>query len=99
MSAFNPHSKPKEKETTKRVRKAMLELPVAEFVDNPAPKLDFVLPGLLSKTVGVLVATGATGKSFFALQLLMSVASGADCLGGLFSMNGVWNGGFRHLLF
>jgi hypothetical protein len=92
MSAFNPHSKPREKETTKRVRKALLELPVAEFVDNPAPKLDFVLPGLLSKTVGVFVATGATGKSFFALQLLMSVASGADCFGGLFSMSGVWNG-------
>lgn len=90
MSAFTPH--PKEKETVKRVRKALIELPVAEFIDNPAPRLDFVLPGLLAKTVGVLVATGATGKSFFALQLLMSVASGADCFGGLFSQNGVSNG-------
>ena len=76
---FNHYTKTKEGKPS--TRKALVELPVAEFIDKPAPKLDFILPGLLAETVGVIVVT----DKFFPLQLLMSIASGADCLGGLFS--------------
>ncbi|MFW5780731.1 MAG: helicase RepA family protein [Bacillota bacterium] len=40
----------------------------------PEP-LDFVLPGLLRGTVGGMVATGSTGKSFVALQLCVCMAT------------------------
>lgn len=46
-------------------------------------ELDFVVPGLLAGTVGALVAPGATGKSFWALQAAMGVAcsdAGGDLL-------------------
>lgn len=45
----------------------------AAFAKEP-PNLDFVWPGFLSGTVGALVAPGATGKSFWALQAAMAVA-------------------------
>lgn len=45
------------------------------------PVLDFVFPGYLSNTVGVIVAPGSTGKSMLALQLLISVALGRDIFG------------------
>lgn len=56
---------------------------MAAFVNEP-PVLDFVWPGFLSGTVGALVAPGATGKSFFALEAAMSIAcsvAGGDLLG------------------
>jgi hypothetical protein len=40
------------------------------------PDLDFVLPGLLRGTVGLIVGQGAVGKSFLALQLAIGVALG-----------------------
>lgn len=40
----------------------------------PPPELDFVWPGFLAGTVGALVAPGATGKSFWALEAAMSIA-------------------------
>jgi RecA-family ATPase len=46
---------------------------MAAFEQQP-PALDFVLPGFLAGTVGALVAPGATGKSFFALEMAMAVA-------------------------
>jgi RecA-family ATPase len=52
------------------------------FSTKPQP-LDFVLPSFLSGTVGALIAPGATGKSYFALQATMSVActvAGGDLL-------------------
>ena len=42
------------------------------------PPLDFVVPGFLAGTVGVLTAPGGSGKSFFALQLCVSVACEAE---------------------
>jgi hypothetical protein len=42
------------------------------------PHLDFVLPGYLMRTTGVLVAPGGTGKSMFSLQLAFTVALGRD---------------------
>jgi RecA-family ATPase len=46
---------------------------MASFVNEP-PGLDFIWPGFLAETVGALVAPGATGKSFFALEAAMSIA-------------------------
>lgn len=45
--------------------------------ENDPPTLDFIWPGFLAGTVGALVAPGATGKSFWALEAAMSVACGA----------------------
>lgn len=49
----------------------------AAFEDEP-PVLDFIWPGFLAGTVGALIAPGATGKSFWALEAAMSVACGGD---------------------
>ncbi len=52
---------------------------MAAFEVNP-PELDFVIPGLLSGTVGVIYSPGGVGKSFLALEIMASVA-GVDLLG------------------
>jgi len=49
----------------------------AAFKNEP-PELDFIWPSFLAGTVGALVAPGATGKSFLALEAAMSVACGAS---------------------
>jgi len=43
------------------------------FTQEP-PELDFIWPGFLTGTVGALVAPGATGKSYLALEAAMSIA-------------------------
>ena len=43
------------------------------FTQEP-PQLDFIWPGFLTGTVGALVAPGATGKSYWALEAAMTVA-------------------------
>lgn len=48
------------------------------------PPLDFVLPGLLPGTFGLVVATGATGKSQLALDVAASLSLGRSVAGGLF---------------
>lgn len=56
---------------------------MAAFTNEP-PQLDFIWPGFLVGTVGALVAPGATGKSFWALQAAMAVACrvpGGDIVG------------------
>lgn len=53
------------------------------FAKEPPP-LDFIWPGFLAGTVGALVAPGATGKSFWALEAAMSIScsvAGGDILG------------------
>lgn len=52
--------------------------------ENAPPTLDFIWPGFLAGTVGALVAPGATGKSFWALEAAISVAcsvAGGDLVG------------------
>ena len=52
--------------------------------NNPPPELDFIWPGFLAGTVGALVAPGATGKSYWALEAAMGIAcsvAGGDVLG------------------
>ncbi len=46
---------------------------MAAFTNEP-PQLDFIWPWFLAGTVGALVAPGATGKSFWALEAAMSIA-------------------------
>lgn len=46
---------------------------MAAFEQEPPP-LDFIWPGFLAGTVGALVAPGATGKSYWALEAAMSIA-------------------------
>ena len=48
------------------------------------PPLDFVLPGLLPGTFGLVVAPGATGKSQLALDVAASLSLGRSVAGGLF---------------
>lgn len=55
----------------------------AAFESEP-PTLDFIWPGFLAGTVGALVAPGATGKSFWALEAAMAIAcsvAGGDLVG------------------
>jgi RecA-family ATPase len=52
---------------------------VTECIATPPPPLDYVIPGLVAGTVGSIVAPGATGKSWLALQIGSAVA-GADTL-------------------
>ena len=52
----------------------------AMMKNQPAP-LDFVIGTFLKGTVGILAAPGATGKSFFALELAIDIATGANILG------------------
>ncbi len=47
------------------------------------PTLDFVLPGLLAGTVGMICGTGAVGKSFLALHIAQAIACGVPVAGGL----------------
>ena len=47
------------------------------FGTHPAP-LDFVLPGLLSGTVGVVVSPGGTGKSYLMLESAVGIGIGRD---------------------
>lgn len=56
-------------------------LDLAASIECAPPALDFVLPGLVSGTVGAIVAPGATGKSWLALELLALIAADTDLLG------------------
>ncbi len=46
----------------------------AAFSNEP-PMMDFVLPGFLAGTVGILASPGAAGKTWLALELCCAVAS------------------------
>jgi RecA-family ATPase len=54
------------------------------MAQRPVP-LDFVVPGFLSGTVGVLVGAGGAGKSYLALETALSVTAGEDLFG-------IWQG-------
>ena len=60
---------------------------LAAFTQDP-PELQFVLPGLLRGTVGALVAPGASGKSFLALEIAASIAA-TPCDNELFDGFGI----------
>lgn len=47
---------------------------ILDAFQKEPPELDFIWPGFLTGTVGALVAPGATGKSYWALEAAMAVA-------------------------
>lgn len=49
--------------------------------DKNLPALDFVLPGLLTASIGLIVSPGGVGKSFVALETALAVAAGRDVFG------------------
>lgn len=51
-----------------------MSLDIMSAFSNDPPQLDFIWSGFVAGTVGALIAPGATGKSFWALQAAMSVA-------------------------
>lgn len=53
-----------------------MSIDITAAFENEPPELDFIWPGFLSGTVGALIAPGAAGKSFWALEAAMAVASG-----------------------
>lgn len=60
------------------------EINIPKALSEAQLPLDFVLPGLLPQTFGLLVAAGATGKSRLALDIAVSIALGRQVAGGLF---------------
>lgn len=52
-----------------------MPIDILSAFENEPPALQFVLPGLLKGTVGALVAPGASGKSFLALEIAASIAA------------------------
>lgn len=68
-----------------------MPIDILQAFETKQPDPDFLWPGFLAGTVGALVAPGATGKSFWALQAAMAVAChvpGGDLLGLNPSQNG-----------
>jgi len=62
-------------------------LPRVTLTESAArPVLDFVLPGLLAGSVGMIVGQGAIGKSYLALQIGLSMATGAPVADGLWDI-------------
>lgn len=53
-------------------------LNILEIYDGPEEELDFILPGMLTSTVGILVGPGGVSKSYLALQTAVSIALGRD---------------------
>jgi len=56
-------------------------LDIAACFRNKPAALDFVLPGFLTGTVGLLTATSGTGKSLLSIQLAAAIAIGHDKMG------------------
>ncbi len=58
-------------------------LSLAALLTSPPPELRFVIPGLLSGALGLLVSAGGQGKSMLALEIAASIAVGRDVFGVL----------------
>ena len=56
-------------------KQTRLDLRTAFDLTAPLPELDFVLPGLLAGTVGMIIGPGGTGKTFWMIQAAISIAS------------------------
>lgn len=59
-------------------------LDIARALAGPAPVLQHVLPGLLEGTVGLVTASGGTGKTMLLSQLAVAMATDTPICGGLF---------------
>lgn len=56
-----------------------MAIDIMSAFENKPPQLDFIWPGFLAGTVGALIAPGATGKSYWALEAVMSIACSVTC--------------------
>lgn len=56
-----------------------MAIDILSAFENEPPRLDFIWPGFLAGTVGALVAPGATGKSYWALEAVMAIACSVTC--------------------
>jgi hypothetical protein len=74
-------------------------LDIRETLSEPPPALDYVLPGLLAGTVGVLVAPGAAGKTTLLTQLACDIAAGAPVGGGVLTSESLNPAGKRVVFF
>lgn len=59
-------------------------LNIEYLLKNPAPPIDYVLPGLPAGTVGLLVGPGGMGKTMLELQLAVLLATGLASRDSLF---------------
>lgn len=60
------------------------EIPTCHFTrETPKVQPRWILPGLRAGQVGVVAAPGGTGKSFFLMQLAISVATGYELITGI----------------
>lgn len=66
------------------------DIDVGHALAHDPPPLDFVLPGFLAATVGILIGSGGVGKSWLALQLALAVASSGSA--DLLSMSALAGG-------
>ncbi|ADL54853.1 AAA family ATPase [Gallionella capsiferriformans] len=65
----------------------IIQLPRITLTDAAVrPQLDFILPGLLAQSVGMIVGQGAIGKSFLALHIGFAMATGKPVAGGLWDV-------------
>jgi RecA-family ATPase len=58
-----------------------MAIDILQAFEETPPPLDFVLPGLLTGTVGAIVSPGGAGKSMLALELAVLVSVGTDLSG------------------
>lgn len=66
---------PKELAAQRAGRRKKASEEVLQYFTKSPPQNDFVWRGFLRQTVGAIVAAGSTGKSFWALEAAMCVAS------------------------
>lgn len=59
------------------------QLDVGHMLCHRPPRLDYVMPGLLASTVGLMVGPGGVSKTMLALQIGIAMATGTPLLGGL----------------
>lgn len=59
-------------------------LDVGRTLVSPPPVLRHVLPGLIEGSIGMVAASGGTGKTMFLLQLALALAADRPICGGLF---------------
>jgi RecA-family ATPase len=73
---------------------ALSQIPRVSWADclaQSAP-LEFVIPGLLAGSAGLLVGQGAIGKTMVALEIARGVAMGDTIAGGLYADNEIGGG-------
>lgn len=61
---------------------------ISAVLSKSRPKIDYVLPGLPVGAVASIIGPGGVGKSYFALQMAVAVATGQSWVDELLAMGG-----------